>query len=77
MRRLPVPNESIHIFLPRETMADVRLLLHDPKTGKLAYGELSSLIARLLANWVDDQRMRAPVRPQERPIPDPTQESLP
>lgn len=50
------PPKKVTITLPETLKAEVDLLLFDPVRGKRAYGDLSTLIARLLREWVETKR---------------------
>lgn len=40
-------------------MLEVRTLLADPRTGRVRYGQLSTLIEDLLSKWVSSQQVSA------------------
>jgi hypothetical protein len=59
-KKREIPYERIsNIAVPRETYAQVRLLLLDPVTKKVKWGAMSQLVTRLLQDWVDKQRVTA------------------
>ena len=50
------PNASIHVKVPSSLFREVKLLLLDPRYGRVKYGEMSKLVTSLLKGWVDNQR---------------------
>ena len=50
------PTRSIHIKVPSSLFREVKLLLLDPLSGRVRYGEMSNLATSLLRTWVEKQR---------------------
>ena len=50
------PTKSIHIKVPGSLFREVKLLLLDPVSGRVRYGEMSKLATSLLRTWVEKQR---------------------
>ena len=50
------PTKSIHIKVPSSLFTEVKLLLLDPLSGRVRYGEMSKLATSLLRTWVEKQR---------------------
>ena len=50
------PTKSIHIKVPGPLFREVKLLLLDPVSGRVRYGEMSKLATSLLRTWVEKQR---------------------
>ncbi len=48
--------EPIYVKVPADLCRDVKLLLMDPKTGRVGYGKMAALISKLLQNWRDGKR---------------------
>ena len=55
-RKSKEPTKSIHIKVPSSLFRDVKLLLLDPLSGRVRYGEMSKLATSLLRTWVEKQR---------------------
>ena len=49
-------NKSLHVRIPPRLLKDVKILLLDPVTGRSKYGAVNKLVARLLSEWVEEQR---------------------
>lgn len=47
---------GIYAQIPADLCRDVKLLLMDPKTGRVGYGKMAALITKLLQNWRDGKR---------------------
>jgi hypothetical protein len=45
-----------NITVDETVMAEVRLLLLDPKSGHARFGAMSNLVNRLLTDWVKKQK---------------------
>ena len=43
--------------IPKKLEMEVRILLTDPVTGRISYGEMSGLITGLLKTWVEAKRI--------------------
>ena len=50
------PTKSIHIKVPASLFREVKLLLLNPASGRVRYGEMSKLATSLLRTWVEKQR---------------------
>lgn len=50
------PSEAITIRIPQPLFIEVKTLLLDPKSGRTKYGAMSSLVERLLREWLRDVR---------------------
>ena len=50
-----IPSITKHVSLPEDLFARVELLLLNPITGKMKYGDFSRLIEQLLREWLDKQ----------------------
>ena len=50
------PLESMATRVPSSIMLQVRILLLDPRTGKMRYKSLSNLITGLLTKWLEDKK---------------------
>ena len=48
--------ELITSHIPKSVMREVRILLLDPTTGRIKYGELSNLVTGLLTEWLESKR---------------------
>ena len=44
------------ISIPKSIVKDVEHILHDPLRGTVKYGAFGKLVARLLKQWVDEQK---------------------
>ena len=42
--------------IPVKLEMEVRILLTDPVTGRIAYRKMSNLVTELLKGWVEDKR---------------------
>lgn len=42
--------------IPESLLIEVKTLLLDPKTGRVKYGAMSSLVERLLREWIREVR---------------------
>lgn len=70
MRRRPDTLKFIgRVDLPEELADEVRLLLLDPVTNRISYGEFRKLCYQLFSNWVDSQRQNAATTTNEKDIP--------
>lgn len=47
---------AVSAYLPPELHLEVQALLLDPKHGRTQYGAFSTLVTRLLKEWVEKQR---------------------
>lgn len=54
-RRHTDPPSKVTISLPSTLLAKISLILFDPVRGKRKHGELSSLITKLLEDWIKEQ----------------------
>lgn len=50
------PSVHVHVYIPSSIMAQVRILLADPLTGKPPYGAVGKVVTELLTGWVDKQK---------------------
>lgn len=48
--------EPIYVRIPSELVRSVKLILMDPKTGRVKYGAMSALFSKLARKWVDDKK---------------------
>jgi hypothetical protein len=48
--------ERTSITIPSSVITQVRLLLMDPFTQKMGYGQLSGLTTRLYRRWIEEQK---------------------
>lgn len=51
------PTIATTVRLPESVYYEARALLTDPRTGELRYDSWAPLIARLLREWVDQQKV--------------------
>ena len=56
-RKLKEPYDFLHVTVPRKLLKEVKLLNLNFVTGRVRHGSLSSLVSRLLSEWVEEQRM--------------------
>jgi hypothetical protein len=56
--RMSTDRKEICVSLPLALLAEVDLFLHDPDTGKPAYGARSQLIASLLEGHLNQERLK-------------------
>ena len=47
---------GIYAQIPADLCRDVKLLLMDPKTGRVGYGKMAALVTKLLQAWRDGKR---------------------
>lgn len=48
--------EPIYVQVSADLCRDVKILLMDPRTGRVGYGKMAALISKLLRKWVDGKR---------------------
>lgn len=50
------PSSPIHTNLPESLVREIKILLLDPKTGRVKYGAMNGLIEKLLRQYLRDIR---------------------
>lgn len=56
-----IPRKSRIVYLPVDLSAEVDLLLMDPLKEKIQYGAFTTLVEKLVREWVDGQRTNSVV----------------
>ena len=53
---MPDNTEPVHVNVPLSILGPVRLILTDPKNGRIKYGSMGRLVTSLLSNWLESVR---------------------
>lgn len=59
---------GLYTVIPSPLLREVKLLLLDPSTGNVKYGNMSGLITSLLQDWVEKQRKEFSEQSKDEPI---------
>ena len=54
-KRREDPPRHINVGIPESLFTKVKILLLDPKTGRVKYRAMSGLMTRLLSEWVEER----------------------
>lgn len=61
-KMIPEQKTQLKAYVPISTMGRIYAILADSKTGRVKYGAVSSLITKLLEEWIEETQGKCDVK---------------